>query len=441
MGKQVENWLNELTESTSKLYKAHFNLFLKWADNKVDLQKINNQVVRDYLLYRKTNAWSTQTRKAGLAVLRSYCDFIKKPLKKISRAELNNLLEPSKIDVQKAMIQRPLKVRDIKEVLVWGYQPYKTIIQLMFQSGMGLAEFEYFNMYGWDQIKDQLNNAGAMKINLIRKKTSQQKVQTYYTFIGEEGKQAIKDWLKIRAKDFGEIKDGDPIFIVRHKITHKVVPPKGYSIEMFLIRMQKKLNIKPLIDDKFHTRYLLHAHEMRDVFKSLCTLAGVNAVASEFFLGHTIDKLGYDKSPLYDSNFFMNEYLKVEPKLGIWNIVTDEANQLKTMIKNKFVDLDKMDLEQLRNIGSTLGIHTTEPSVEGRGLVQISDGMMAFPENTPYEIKRQLVAMIYHKLGLRPEKDEAGNPIPKPKKIETNGGSPNTQKIIDENDLVERSKV
>jgi hypothetical protein len=61
------------------------------------------------------------------------------------------------------------------------------------------------------------------------------------------------------------------------------------------------------------TRYYFHGHEMRDCFRSLCTPAGVNKVASEFFMGHEPDKLHYDKSP-YDPNYFdfyRGEYRKV----------------------------------------------------------------------------------------------------------------------------------
>lgn len=72
-------------------------------------------------------------------------------------------------------------------------------------------------------------------------------------------------------------------------------------------------------------RYHVHLHEFRDLFKSLCTLHGVNAVASEFFLGHVIDKLGYDKSPEYDIEWFRNEYLKVEPVLNILSNVGAKA--------------------------------------------------------------------------------------------------------------------
>jgi hypothetical protein len=76
----------------------------------------------------------------------------------------------------------------------------------------------------------------------------------------------------------------------------------------------------------------------------------VNQVTSEFFLGHTIDKLGYDKSPRYDEEWFKREYMKVEPYLNL--------------ISNPHGDLDKrMDklkqevlLEAVRGFAKALGI-------------------------------------------------------------------------------------
>ena len=43
-------------------------------------------------------------------------------------------------------------------------------------------------------------------------------------------------------------------------------------------------------------RYDLHGHEVRDTLKSLAHSIGLNDEA-EFFLGHEIDELKYDKSP------------------------------------------------------------------------------------------------------------------------------------------------
>jgi hypothetical protein len=100
-------------------------------------------------------------------------------------------------------------------------------------------------------------------------------------------------------------------------------------------------------------RYHIHAHEFRDLFKSLCTLNGVNPVASEFFLGHRIDKLGYDKSPEYDIDWFKREYLKVEPQL---NLLSGAGNR---------EDMKKeVALEAIRRFGEAFGIDPMKIRIE-----------------------------------------------------------------------------
>jgi len=273
----------------------------------------------------------------------------------------------------------------------------------------------------------------------MRRKTSQQTLKTYYTFLGEEGRQAILNWLKIREKEFGKIHDGDPIFLVKNKFNGRIVPPQRFSIQAFLVRMQRKLKIKPLIEEKRRTRYGYHIHEMRDFFKSMCTLAGVSNIASEYWLGHDIDKLGYDKSPQYDEKFFEREYLKVEPKLRVWTSATEspEVSQLKTLVQTRLLNLDTANLDQLKGIAQILGIPTTEPDLKSGGLLQISDEMIGFPMDTPFEIERMLRALIYYRLGLKPEGIETSGELKNIAKLDkmVKDAAKTIQKIVDEKDL------
>lgn len=41
---------------------------------------------------------------------------------------------------------------------------------------------------------------GPVRVGLYRGKTSRGKVHRYYTFIGEDAKMLIRDWLKIKPK-------------------------------------------------------------------------------------------------------------------------------------------------------------------------------------------------------------------------------------------------
>ncbi|MEE9509181.1 MAG: hypothetical protein V3V81_01675 [Candidatus Bathyarchaeia archaeon] len=129
--------------------------------------------------------------------------------------------------------------------------------------------------------------------------------------------------------------------------------PSKVTIQHNLIRAMKKAGIVPL---NAKGPYDLHPHELRDMFKSMCTVAGVNAVVSEFFLGHMIDRLGYDKSPKYDEVFFKNEYLKVEPKLNLWSQQQKTINREESRTEVIGALMGKIDDAQLAPIAQKLGI-------------------------------------------------------------------------------------
>jgi len=63
-------------------------------------------------------------------------------------------------------------------------------------------------------------------------------------------------------------------------------------------------------------RCRIHGHEFRDTFKTTCKVAGVDGAVAEFFIGHRIDPLGYDKSPWAYPEHFKEQYLLVEPYLS-----------------------------------------------------------------------------------------------------------------------------
>jgi hypothetical protein len=178
---------------------------------------------------------------------------------------------------------------------------------------MGLAEFDQFNRTGWKRIVDELDKPDPVQVLLYRSKTSRGKVSRYYTFLGGDAKALIKQWLEMRPKS-----DSDTLFLTYRKNDRRWVPATSAQIGSAVTSTAKKAK---LVADNGSSspanRYHIHAHEFRDLFKSLCQLKGVKNVSSEFFLGHITDRSGYDKSPEYDVEFFRNEYRKVEPYLNV----------------------------------------------------------------------------------------------------------------------------
>lgn len=368
----VTDWIaNQTRPSTKRNFKHHFTKFWTWIqseglfetpenlltdyEHKTGKEKyLHIEIIKKYMKWLKDEAaYSINSRISALTALRSLYNFNHTPLPKLTRQDRRRMLEPTQKEIDRQLGTNPVKIKDLKDTLMEANEPYRTILQIMYQSGMGLSEFQYFNTHGWKQIKDQLEKEGPMKLKLFRRKTSEARVHAYYTFLGEEGKDAIKRWLRIRESKYGLPKDDDPIFITIQKRNGVIGAPSKVTIQHNLIRAMKKAGIVPL---NAKGPYDLHPHELRDMFKSMCTVAGVNAVVSEFFLGHVIDRLGYDKSPKYDEAFVKNEYLKVESKLNLWSqqLKTINREEIRTEVIGAL--MGKIDDAELAPIAQKLGI-------------------------------------------------------------------------------------
>jgi hypothetical protein len=260
--------------------------------------------------YIKSKGTGTNDKRNTWFAVRGFYEYHRLTLPKLSRSETSRLLKLSDDDKRRAMELAPLQLEEVRQLILNMREPYRTAVLVMFQSAMGLAELIQFSQGGWRKVKDTLDKDGPARVDLYRSKTSRQTVKKYYTFIGEDGKTQIKQWLHARPK----VQGVEDLFLTFNKNTRKWVPISAPLIGNAITETAKRIG---LIEKNKLRRYHVHAHELRDLFKSICTLSGVNQVSSEFFLGHVVDKLGYDKSPEYDEEWFRNEYRKVESKLNV----------------------------------------------------------------------------------------------------------------------------
>ena len=341
--------------------------------------------MKEYIRSRGTG--SKDKRNIWCAV-RSFYAFHRLPLPDITRSEASRLFEPNGRDKRRSIELAPLMVEDVRRLVLNSPQPYRAIFITLFQSAMGLAEFEIFNRYGWRRVVDRLDEPGPVRIDLYREKTSRTSVKKYYTFIGEDAKSQIREWLSIRPET-----DCECLFVTYNKNRKEWVPVTGLLIGNMITKISKRIG---LIKPNGLGRYRVHAHEFRDLFRSLCTLSGVNHVASEFFLGHSIDKLGYDKSPEYDEEWFRNEYRKVEPRLNIISNPTGETLEKKIEAsKNEAV------IEAVRSFARALGIDPLRIRIErerqaGRELTR---------EEELEAIRKEIRRLVAHPVRLKSEEN------------------------------------
>jgi hypothetical protein len=320
----IVSWLEELNPRTAVDYGYYFLGYRDWfraaghwpsaqamLDDYEGLETPRSRFLHVDILkrYIKSKGSGSSNRRNIWYAVRSFYAFHRLPLPRIPRNETSRLFTPSRKDQRKALELAPLKLDEVRRLILNAPQPYRAALMMMFQSAMGLAEFTHFNAEGWRRVVEQVHEPDPLRIDLFRAKTSRTHVNKFYTFVGEDGKRLVREWLAMRPDT-----EVDALFVVFNKNRQTWVPLRGRLIGNMVTKVAKRTG---LIKPNGLNRYHVHAHEFRDLFKSLCTLNGVNPIASEFFLGHRIDKQGYDKSPEYDEVWFRREYLKVEPQLNI----------------------------------------------------------------------------------------------------------------------------
>lgn len=358
----IGRWLEELNSRTAIDYGYYFLRYRDWFRERgywpsaqamlaeyecLDAQKDRYRHVDVLKEYIRSKGTGSSNRRNVWFSIRSFYAFHRLPLPSLSRNEVSRLFEPSGRDKRKAMELAPLQLDEIRRLILNSPQPYKAALMVLFQGAMGLAEFAQFNSASWRGVVEGLEEPGPLRVSLYREKTSRMSVSRYYTFVGDDGKRLVREWLDMRPKV-----DVDALFVVYNKNERSWVPLSGRLIGNMITKIAKRTGlVKPNGLDRYH----IHAHEFRDLFKSLCTLNGVNTVASEFFLGHSIDKLGYDKSPEYDVEWFRREYRKVEPQL---NLISG---------KGKVEDMKReAALEAIRRFAEAFGIDPMKVRIEKR---------------------------------------------------------------------------
>ncbi|MFH1328317.1 MAG: hypothetical protein ABIH76_05695 [Candidatus Bathyarchaeota archaeon] len=334
----IEKWINEQTsKSTRNLYSiSAYNYFLflkkKRIFNSLETMLEDFEHLRGKELYRHIDIAKefiisidagVSTKRNAWTAIRNLYNFNRTPLPQILHSETSKLFAPAEqekiIYLTQVHTQTPMTREDFASVLASCNDMYRGAFMFMFQAALGIAEFEWVNKYAWNQIKGQLTKSDPIRIDLFRQKTSNGKLRKYYTFLGRDAIQTLKTWLKVREIHYQPMDERQPIFVCYARQFRKWTPLNKHNLENTMSCVAKKLKLIPAVQATCATRYKIHPHEMRDLFKSLCTISGVSKVAAEFFMGHDIDKLGYDKSPEMPegAKFFMDEYRKVEPLLNV----------------------------------------------------------------------------------------------------------------------------
>ena len=357
----VKKWTDELKPGSSRKNSLYtFARFLKYLrshsefkdpeallTNALDASRrdLSNHVDLLKAFVSSITDTDLSTKQKKYATIRSWyshngCELPSSPLKILESGPPE--IEKNEDDsikmyelAKKAVNQAKCSVRD------------RAIVLCILQSGMDDSTLtQVFNFLAYSQLCDHFKtqnwqdwdpSKSPVRINLIRPKTGRK----YYSFLDCDAIQCLKDWLAVRfSQTSSEIKilDGsrkdtiarsEPIFINADGSAMKSYYP-GYIFRK--LGKEAGINIAPEErPERFRgatIRYAFHAHEVRDTLRSLASIFNAD-VAGEFFLGHEIDKMKYNKSPRQHPEHFRELYSKMAPYLNILSTDPEKAKLIE----------------------------------------------------------------------------------------------------------------
>jgi hypothetical protein len=289
-------------------------------------------LVEDYFSESCLNAGQ---KKSAYTAIRSFYKHCKAEL---PRYPLNF---KDKTAMKPVVSQQPITLEEMRQLLANAKPREQAMFLIQLQSGMDRSTFaEYFNLYSWPQLVKQLGNEdpalwdlskAPIQLDLIRVKTQ----VPYYSYLSTDALKVLQAWLNVRKTLTNKpMQNGEPIFISLQR-----TPVKKEQLSYLFNQLAISAGLESRKYGKAsEIRYRFHEHEIRDTFRTACTVSGVAHPVAEFFIGHSIDKLGYDKSPQVYPEHFKAEYAKVEPMLNIFSnqvVGLKKITELETKIQEK----------------------------------------------------------------------------------------------------------
>jgi hypothetical protein len=344
----VERWFSRLQPRTVKVFKWIFNEFLKWLgksggqfsglgpDGLVEWQRAHPgsydllDLVQQYIV-RKEGTYGYKLKCYGC--LRSF--FLH------NRCELPRDKAFRIVGTRPSVMGR-LTVDEFRQVLAASNTLYRAIFLCMLQGGMGVEELLNFDGSGLESARRQIDGRSyPLRVELPGRKKLKN-VKPYFTYLGRDAVDALKLWLEVRP-----VAAGKRVFCTQFDN-----PIRYNSMQMYWLDKLEGLGlIKRPHDRNPSNRYGKNLHEIRDLFKTRWRISGVDIELGDYFMGHDIDSLGYDKSPRDYPDFYREGYERAESWL---NVVTEEPEKVPRSEVNRMMREQEETKKTVMEIMETL---------------------------------------------------------------------------------------
>jgi len=306
----VENWLQRLRPTTARVSKCIWGQFIRWL-------QVNGGPFKEYSPSQLLEYQRAATSEHRYDLLDLTQRFIlsqhgRKGTKmnkyiKVRSFFLHNRADlpgdrSFKIRGDESKVQGSLTVEQVRELILACNPMYHALILVMFQSGMGENEIIYWSRFGFKKLlKDLETNPSIVRVDLPGRKGNE---RPFYTFISGDALEAVK----VCVNRIGRAAD----CIFPTSLGTSISYPALHS---YWRDHLNRLGLWGVGDSKSY-RSGKNSHEMRDLFRSQWAKSPAKPEVGEFFMGHNIDPLAYNKA-WQDEKFYREEYLKALPYLQL----------------------------------------------------------------------------------------------------------------------------
>jgi hypothetical protein len=223
-----------------------------------------------------------------------------------------------------------LTLNHIQDVVKSAGLRDRSILLVKWQGLLDNTSTVYVGLHQGEQLVSQLRKQiHPVRLDLPKRKNNE---QAWWTFIGKDATEALVEYFE---KERGWPKTGEPIWLEK-TWSGKVKP---FSVTAFVpmwLRLVRRIGILPNRKGSKGAKHGYNLHEMRDIAKSLlhthAKKDGFDMDCCEFWLGHTVDPLGYDKF-YQDQEYVRKQYLIAEPYLNIVSNIATDTTQSKERIQ------------------------------------------------------------------------------------------------------------
>ena len=335
----IDNWVSRLSPSTAKLNRYFLGRWIEWVkaeggkfsamspDELIAYQRSSDNGSKYDLLdvaqrYAQSLTGRFGSKNRVYTAIRSFFAH--------NRAELPR--DPGftlRADVPRVV--GTLTAESLKNLILSCKPVYRAIFLSIFQGGLDLEGFVYWNLGGWAKLREDLKgDPDVIRIDLPGRKRAKNKT-SFFTFIGGDAIKAIRDYLPLRPQG------AEAIFCDQFK-----GPIRKGALSFYWDSHLRKIGLIPP-GGKASSRYGLNRHEMRDLFRTSWSKSGASPDVAEFCLQHQIDPMNYNKI-FNDPAYMKGQYKKALPHLQIMS-----SNRPFNLADEEEVDLLRNEIEKLRS--------------------------------------------------------------------------------------------